>query len=130
MALDISASKVDSITVLSLKGTIVAGSSSDLLQNKIQQLLDAGEIRLILDLGQITFIDSTGIGSLIRVSTAASRKRGTIKLLHLTKHIHDVLQITRLSSVFGIFDDLQKAIESFGTEVGEKTSSGTGPPAT
>lgn len=113
MPLEISHSKVDSITIVTLKGTIVAGNDTDLLIGKAEELLEAGETRILLDLAQITFIDSTGISSLIKVSTAAVRKGGSMKLLHLTKRIHDVLQITRLSSVFGIYDDLQKAIAAF-----------------
>ena len=115
MRLELSHSKVDSITLVTLKGTIVAGEAVDLLVNKTQELLEAGETQIILDLAQVTFMDSTGISGLVKISTVATRKGGSMKLLHLTKRIYDVLQITRLSSVFGIYDDLQKAKESFQT---------------
>jgi len=114
MALEITRSKIDSVTLLILKGRIVAGTDSELLNDQVLELLEAGETRIILDLAQVTFIDSTGIGTLIRVHTAAMRKSAAVKLLHLTKRVYDVLQITRLSSVFGIYDDLQKATASFG----------------
>jgi len=119
MALDYVTSKVDSITLVTLKGTIVAGESVDLLQHKTRELLDAGETNFILDLAGVTFVDSTGIGALIHLVGSASSKGGSLKLLHLTKRIHDVIQITRLSSVFAIYDDLQKAIESFAPEAEE-----------
>ncbi len=113
MPLDFSHSKVDPVTLVTLKGTIVAGNDTELLTRRTQELLEAGETRIIVDLGQVKFIDSMGIGALMSISKAAMRISGSVKLLHLTKQIHDVLQITRLSSVFGIYDDLQKAIASF-----------------
>ncbi len=114
MAFESTRSKVDSITLLSLKGTIVAGRDSEILTELVAQFLEAGETRIILDLAQVTFIDSTGIGAIIRVHSAAMRKAAWVKLLHLTKRVYDVLQITRLSSVFEIYDDLEKAKASFG----------------
>lgn len=113
MPLELSFSKIDSINLGMLKGTIVAGNDKELLITKAQELLDAGETRIILDLGQVNYVDSTGIGALVHIHTTAERKGAAVKLLNLTKRIHDVLQITRLSSVFGIYSDLQKAIESF-----------------
>jgi anti-sigma B factor antagonist len=113
MPLELSISKVESISVATLKGTIVAGNDKDLLIAKAEELLDAGETRIILDLGQVNYVDSTGIGALVHIHTTAERKGAAVKLLNLTKRIHDVLQITRLSTVFGIYGDLQKAIESF-----------------
>jgi anti-sigma B factor antagonist len=123
MALEITRSKIDSVTLLILKGRIVAGTDSELLNDQVLELLEAGETRIILDLAQVTFIDSTGIGTLIRVHTAAMRKSAAVKLLHLTKRVYDVLQITRLSSVFGIYDDLQKAAASFGGATEETDAS-------
>lgn len=113
MPFEISNSKVGSINLFSLKGTIVAGNDKQKLTDAMQELLDTGETNFILDLGEVTFADSTGIGGLIAAASMAARKGGSVKLLHLTKRIHDVLQITRLSTVFGIFDDLQKAVDSF-----------------
>ncbi len=115
MALDILSSKHDSITLVTLKGTIVAGDAADHLLSKTQELLDAGQTQILLDLGEVTFVDSTGISALIKVYAAAKRKGGVVKLLNLTKRIYDGLQIARLSDIFSIYDDLQKAIASFGT---------------
>ncbi len=114
MAFESTRAKIDSITLLNLKGTIVAGNDSEALSSLVGEFLAAGETRIILDLGKVTFIDSTGIGALVRAHSAATRKGASVKLLHLTKRVYDVLQITRLSSVFGIYDDLEKAKASFG----------------
>ncbi len=113
MPLELSVSKVDSVAVVTLKGTIVAGNDKELLIGKAEELLDAGETRIILDMGLVNYVDSTGIGALVHIHTTAERKGAAVKLLNLTKRIHDVLQITRLSTVFGICSDLQMAIESF-----------------
>lgn len=122
MAFESTRAKIDSITLLNLTGTIVAGNDSEALSSLVGEFLAAGETGIILDLGKVTFIDSTGIGALIRVHSAAMRKGASVKLLHLTKRVYDVLQITRLSSVFGIYDDLEKAKASFG---GTAEESGT-----
>ncbi len=124
MAFESTHSKTDSVTLLSLKGTIVAGKDSETLSEMVTQFLEAGETRILLDLAQVNFIDSTGIGAIIRVHSAAMRKGAWVKLLHLTKRVYDVLQITRLSSVFEIYDDLGKALASF-PAAAEETGAGT-----
>jgi len=118
MPMELSVSKVDAVVMVTLKGTIVAGNDKDLLIAKTEELLNAGETRIILDLGQVNYVDSTGIGALVHIHTTAGRKDAAVKLLNLTKRIHDVLQITRLSTVFAIYSDLQKAIESFESKAG------------
>lgn len=121
MPLAISESRIGSIKLLNLAGTLVGGGDTEILAAKVQEVFEAGEVGIILDLGQVTFIDSAGIGALIRGYSCAKLKGASIKLLHLTKRIYDVLQIARLSSVFEIFDDLQKAAASF--QPGAKDSS-------
>ena len=113
MPLEISPSKVGPITLVNLRGTMVTGNDRGMLHDRMQELLEAGGTNFILDLGQVTYVDSTGIGALIEAFNLAVRKGGCVKLPHLTKRIYDVLQIARLSAVFGIYDDLQKALESF-----------------
>jgi anti-sigma B factor antagonist len=116
MPLAFSTSKVDTVVVATLKGTIIAGGDTDVLMKRLTELLDAGETRIVLDLGQVNYVDSSGIGTLLRAAAAAARKGAAIKLANLTKRIHDVLQITRLSAVFAIFDDPEKAAASFAPE--------------
>lgn len=113
MPLDFSTTKVDSVVVATLKGTIVGGGDTDVLMKRVKELLDAGETKIVLDLGQVNYMDSTGIGTLFRAATAAANKGAAIKLASLTKRIHDMLQITRLSDVFAVLDDPEKAVASF-----------------
>jgi anti-sigma B factor antagonist len=116
MPLAFSTEKVDSVVVATLKGTIIAGGDTDTLMKRVTELLDAGETRIVLDLSQVKYVDSTGIGTLLRAAAAAARRGAAIKLANLTKRIHDVLQITRLSAVFTIFDGAEKAVASFTSE--------------
>ena len=102
MPLEISPSKVGSITLVNLRGTIVAGNDRGMLHDQMQELLEAGGTNFILDLGQVTYVDSTGIGALIEALNLVVRKGGCVKLLHLTKRIHDVLQIARLALKPGV----------------------------
>lgn len=116
MALQLTHSKVGPVVHVQLKGTIVAGKDTELLTGTINQMFESGESQILLDFAQVNFIDSTGIGAILRTYNTAVRKDGSVKLLHLTKRIYDVLQITRLSSVFEIYDDLGKALASFGVD--------------
>lgn len=113
MPLDITESKVESVNLLTLRGTLIIGRDTELLTGKIQALLDAGESQILLDLAQVTFIDSTGISALVRNYGLANNRAASLKLLRLTRRVYDVLQITRLSSVFEIYNDLEKALASF-----------------
>ncbi len=115
MALAFSTEKVDSVVVATLKGTIIAGGDTESLMKRVTELLDSGETRIVFDLGQVNYVDSTGIGTLLRAAAAAARKGAAIKLANLTKRIHDVLHVTRLSAVFTIFDGADKAVASFGS---------------
>jgi len=111
--LEITDSKIDSVNLLTLRGTLVIGRDTELLTEKVQGLLDAGETQILLDLGQVTYIDSTGISALLRNYGLANNRAASLKLLRLTRRVYDVLQITRLSSVFEIHNDLAKALASF-----------------
>jgi anti-sigma B factor antagonist len=126
MPLEISDSQVESVTLLHLKGTLVAGSDTELLDSKMQALLKRGVTRILLDLGEVNYIDSSGIGALIRAYSSAQREGGTLKLYRLTRRVHDVLQITRLSSVFEIYSDEGKAIASFREKAKSREPSGEG----
>jgi anti-sigma B factor antagonist len=127
MPLGISQSKIDSVALLLLKGTMVAGKDTELLTGAVSELLEAGQSQIVLDMGQVNYIDSTGIGALVRSYNLAMAKGAAVKLLHLTKRIHDVLQITRLSTVFEIYDDPQKALASFAPPSQEKPVGGIAP---
>lgn len=113
MPLEITEAKTDSVILLTLKGSLEIGRDTERLTEMVLARLDEGEKKFILDLAGIRFIDSTGISALIKIHTSARSSAGALKLLRLTQRVHDVLQITRLSSVFEIYNDPAKALESF-----------------
>ena len=127
MPLELTLSRVGVATVVAVKGRVTAGPNAESLVAKIQELVQSGETHLVLDLAKVSYLDSTGISALIRAAAAPKMVGGATKLLNLTKRITDTLQITRLSSAFEIFDDVEKAIVSFGSEGSDELPRETGP---
>ena len=113
MSLKASTRQVDGITVMDLSGRITLGEGSVILRDKIRELLGQGEKKILLNLGDVTYIDSSGIGELVSAFTAVRKEGGELKLLNLTKKVHDLLQITKLYTVFDVKDDEATAIQSF-----------------
>lgn len=105
---------VGDILVLELRGRVVLGIETEELRNKIAELLAAGSLRILLDLGEVSYIDSSGLSTLVAGYVSAQKQGGQLKLLHLTRRIRDLLQITRLSTVFEGFDSQAEALASFG----------------
>jgi anti-sigma B factor antagonist len=115
MSVQITVREVGDVTILDVKGRVtLEGGSSDLRQ-AIRGLLERGRIKLILNLGEVSWIDSTGIGELVAAFTRTSNQKGQLKLLNLTERVRKLLQDTRLYTVFKVFDDETKAIASFAT---------------
>jgi anti-sigma B factor antagonist len=104
---------VDGVTVLDLSGRITLGEGSVQLRDAIRDLIAKGQKRILLDLGEVNYIDSSGLGELVSAYTTARNLGATLKLLKLTKKVHDLLQLTKLYTVFDIFDDEASAIASF-----------------
>lgn len=105
--------EVGTITVVDLSGRIALGEGSALLRKTIRDLLESGKSQIILNLGDVNYIDSSGIGELVSGFTAVRSRSGELKLLHLTKKVHDLLQITKLFTVFDVFSDETTAVRSF-----------------
>jgi anti-sigma B factor antagonist len=105
--------QVDGITVVDMSGRITLGEGSVVLRDSIRDLVGKGQKKILLNLGDVTYIDSSGIGELVSAFTAVRREGGELKLLNLTKKVHDLLQITKLYTVFDIKDDEAAAIKSF-----------------
>ena len=105
--------QVDSVTVVDVSGRITLGEACKELREVIRGVLGKGHKNLLLNLGDVTYIDSSGIGELVSAFTAVSNQGGQLKLLHLTKKVHDLLQITKLYTVFDVRDDEAEAISSF-----------------
>jgi anti-sigma B factor antagonist len=105
--------QVDAITVIDLSGRITLGEGCTQLRQLIRDLLGKGTKHILVNLADVTYIDSSGIGELVSAFTAVSNQGGQLKLLNLTKKVHDLLQITKLYTVFDVHDDEAKAISSF-----------------
>jgi anti-sigma B factor antagonist len=111
--MEIAERTVSDITVLDLKGKMTLGEGDELLKDKINSLLAAGKKKLVLNLEGVPYIDSAGLGEIVRTFTTVSRQGGSLKLLNLTKRIEDLLSITKLLTVFETFDTESEAIKSF-----------------
>jgi anti-sigma B factor antagonist len=103
----------DGVTILDLKGKLVLGEGDELLRDKINSLLHQGQKHIILNLEGVPYIDSAGLGEIVRTYTSVSRQGGKLKLLNLTKRIQDLLSITKLLTVFETFDSEAEAVKSF-----------------
>lgn len=112
MALKISSRTVDGVKVIDCVGRIVFGDEASQLRETVKREL-AENNRLVLNLGEVSYIDSGGIGTLVSLFTTARSAGGDIKLAHLTKRVGDLLQITKLITVFESYDDERKAVEAF-----------------
>ena len=105
--------QVNGVTILDLSGRITLGEGSVVLRDCIRELLSKGEKQILLNLAEVNYIDSSGIGELVSAFTSVRKQGGELKLLKLTKKVHDLLQITKLYTVFDIRDDETGAVASF-----------------
>lgn len=103
----------DGVMILDLKGKLTIGDDVELVKDKINSLIQQGEKKLLLNLADVPYVDSAGLGEIVRTYTTVNRQGGSLKLLHLTKRIEDLLAITKLLTVFDTFDSEQDAISSF-----------------
>ena len=101
------------VVVLDLKGKITLGEGDELLKDKVNSLVNQGHKKIILNLADVPYIDSAGLGEVVRTYTTVSRQGGSLKLLNLTKRITDLLSITKLLTVFETFDSENEAVRSF-----------------
>ena len=104
---------VGDVKVLDLKGKITLGEGDELLKDKVNSLVNQGNKKIVLNLAEVPYIDSAGLGEIVRTYTTVSRQGGSLKLLNLTKRITDLLAITKLLTVFETFDSENDAIRSF-----------------
>ena len=104
---------VSDVTVLDLEGKLLIGEGDELLREKINSLVEGGTTKILLNLGEVPYMDSAGLGEVVRCYTTVSRKNGKLKLVNLTKRLQDLLSITKLLTVFETFDDEGEAVKSF-----------------
>ena len=101
------------VMILDVTGKLTIGEGDELLKDKINSLIQQGHKKLILNLEGVTYVDSAGLGEIVRTYTTVSRQGGSLKLLNLTKRIEDLLSITKLLTVFDTYDSEQDALNSF-----------------
>ena len=104
---------VGDVVVLDLKGKITLGEGEELLKDKVNSLVNQGHKKIVLNLADVPYIDSAGLGEVVRTYTTVSRQGGSLKLLNLTKRITDLLSITKLLTVFETFESENEAVRSF-----------------
>jgi anti-sigma B factor antagonist len=104
---------VGEVVVLDLKGRVTLGDGDELLKDKVNSLVNRGFKKIVLNLAEVPYVDSAGLGEIVRTYTTVSRQGGSLKLLNLTKRISDLLSITKLLTVFETFDTESEAIKSF-----------------
>jgi len=109
----ISTRSVDGVSILDCSGRITLGEGSITLRDTVRDLLSKGQKKILLNLGDVTYIDSSGIGELVSAFTTVRNQGGELKLLNLTKKVHDLLQITKLYTVFDVKDDETSAVKAF-----------------
>ena len=104
---------VGDVVVLDLKGKVTLGQGDELLKDKVNSLVNQGHRKIVLNLAGVPYVDSAGLGEIVRTYTTVSRQGGSMKLLNLTKRIKDLLSITKLLTVFETFDSESEAVQSF-----------------
>ena len=113
MSVKLNIRQVGDVTVIDAVGRITLGEGSSALRETVKDLVNKGNKKILLNLAEVSYIDSSGIGELVSGFTSVSNAGGSLKLLNLTKRIQDLLQITKLYTVFEVFDDEAKALASF-----------------
>jgi anti-sigma B factor antagonist len=104
---------VDDVTVLDLKGKMTLGEGDELLKDKINSLVSQGHKKILMNLEAVPYIDSAGLGEIVRTYTSISRQGGKLKLLNVSKRIQDLLVITKLITIFDSYDNEGEAVRSF-----------------
>ena len=105
--------QVGDVMILDLKGKITLGEGDELLKDKVNSIVSQGRRKIVLNLAEVPYLDSAGLGEVVRAYTTVSRQGGSLKLLNLTKRITDLLSITKLLTVFDTFEAEDEAVRSF-----------------
>jgi anti-sigma B factor antagonist len=113
MSLKASVRKTGDVAIVDLAGRITLGEGSGLVRSTIKDLVTAGQKNILVNLKEVTYIDSAGLGELVGSYASVTNAGGAIKLLHPQNKVHDLLQVTKLYTVFVAFDDENEALRSF-----------------
>ena len=113
MSVKLTTRQVGDVTVVDAVGRITLGEGASTFRDTIRDLSSSGHKKILLNLGEVSYIDSSGIGEMVSGFTTVANQGGTVKLLNLTKRVKDLLQITKLYTVFEVFDDEASVVRSF-----------------
>lgn len=113
MSVKLNTRQVGEVTVIDVSGRVTLGEGTSLIHEALRDLTAKGNKKILLNLSEVSYMDSTGVGELVAGFTSAADAGGTVKLLGLTKHVKDVLLISRLYTVFEVHDDEANAVRSF-----------------
>ena len=114
--------QVGDVIVLDVSGRITLGEGNVILREIVRDLVEKGNNKIVLNLGEVSYVDSSGVGELVKAFTTVRTKGGQLKLANLNKRVHDLLQMTRLSKVFEIEKDEASALKSLGSQVSERVA--------
>jgi anti-sigma B factor antagonist len=115
MALTTKTRREGNVTILDLSGKITLGENTGILRDEFRSLMSQGSKNIILNMKDVGYVDSAGLGELVGAYTTAANQGGSVKLLNLQGKMKDLMQITKLHTIFATFDDEQQAVKSFGT---------------
>jgi anti-sigma B factor antagonist len=113
MSLKMRTRESNGVMIIDLSGQITLGEASAAVRDEVRDQVGHGFSKILLNLGDVTYIDSAGLGELTAAYTSVKNRNGQLKLLNLTKRVHDLMQITKLYTVFDVFDDEKTAVASF-----------------
>ena len=113
MSMNLKTREVDGVTILDLSGRITLGEGSGTLRDAVREIVSKGSNKILLNLGDVGYIDSSGLGELVSAYTAVKNSGGELKLVNLTKKVSDLLVITKLATVFDVKEDETSAVASF-----------------
>ncbi len=113
MSIKLDTRQVGDVSVIDVAGRITLGEGSSALRDTLRDMVGKNHKKILLNLGEVSYIDSSGIGELVSGFTTVTNQGGQLKLLNLTKRVQDLLQITKLYTVFEVYDDEAKAVRSF-----------------
>ncbi len=115
MALTAKTREVGNVAIIDLNGRITMGENAGVLRNAITELLSSGNKNIVLDMANVGYVDSAGLGELVGAYTTAANQGGSVKLLHMQSKMKDLMTITKLHTIFPAFEDEKEAVASFGT---------------
>jgi len=115
MSLKLSTREVKDVIIIDLSGRVTMGEPCAAIRDEMRDEIAQGNRKVVLNLADVSYIDSAGLGELTAAYTSVKNRDGQLKLLNLTKRVHDLMQITKLYTVFDVYDDEKKVVASFGS---------------